>query len=247
VELFEWDASTYASLPLPHSRWGAGVIDQLDLAGTETVLDLGAGTGRDAQRLLELLPLGRVVAVDGSRQMLDELRRRIGADARLNVVQADLREPLEVGEPADAAVSVATLHWIPDHDAVFQAVFGALRPGGQFVAEAGGEGNIAVFRQAVAAAGGADEGRFWNFAGVEETRDRLLAAGFVDVDVQLTPDPARLARGEQLEAFIATVMLGPFLRELKPPGRRPFVHAVADHLAEPVVDYVRLQLSARRP
>lgn len=247
MELFEWDAETYASLPLPHVRWGAGVIDQLGLAGTETVLDLGAGTGRDARRLLELLPSGRVIAVDGSVQMLDTLRATIGADDRLRVVHADLRLPLELDERVDAAVSVATLHWIPDHGVLFRSVFDALRPGGRFVAEGGGAGNVATFRSAVVAAGGIDEGRFWNFATAAQTKQRLEQAGFVDVETRLVADPARLEPGASLEAFIATVMLGPHLRDLPADQRRPFVHAVAGLLPEPVVDYVRLQLSATRP
>ena len=122
----------------------------------------------------------------------------------------------------------------------------ALRPGGRFVAEAGGFGNIARFRQAVAAVGGDTGSQFWNFAGVEETRARLTAAGFTDVGVRLVDDPARLERGEQLETFIATVLLGAQLREMAPADRRPFVHAVAEQLPEPVIDYVRLQLSAVR-
>jgi trans-aconitate 2-methyltransferase len=247
VELFEWDAETYASLPLPHVRWGAGVIDQLGLTGGETVLDLGAGTGRDAGRLLELLPSGRVIAVDGSLQMLETLRAAIGSDDRLRVVPADLRLPLELDDKVDAAISVATLHWIPDHDVLFRSVFAALRPGGLFVAEGGGAGNVATFRRAVVAAGGTDEGRFWTFANAEQTRARLESAGFVDVEVRLIADPARLEPGAQLEAFIATVMLGPHLRDLPADQRRPFVHNVAELLPEPVVDYVRLQLRATRP
>jgi trans-aconitate 2-methyltransferase len=227
--------------------WGAKTIERLGLTGSETVLDIGAGTGRDAERLLEALPTGRVIAVDGSRQMLDQLRSRLAGEGdRLRVVQADLREPLELGETADAALSVATLHWLPDHEVVFRSVAAALRPGGRFVAEAGGFGNIARFRRAVAAVGGDTGSQFWNFAGVEETRARLTAAGFNEVDVRLVDDPARLERGEQLETFIATVLLGAQLREMAPADRRPFVHAVAEQLPEPVIDYVRLQLSAVR-
>jgi hypothetical protein len=74
----------------------------------------------------------------------------------------------------------------------------------------------------------------------------LLEAGFTDVNVRLVPDPARLERGEQLEAFIATVMLGTQLRDMSNQDRRPFVHEVAQSLPEPVIDYVRLQICAIR-
>ena len=250
MELLEWNASVYDTLPLPHKRWGAAAIERLRLAGHETVVDFGCGTGRDAQRLLDALPSGRVVAIDGSRQMLEQLSARLGEQAdRLRVVHADLREPLDLGEQADAALSVATLHWLPDHDVVFRSVARSLRPGGRFVAEAGGLGNVAEFRRAVAVVGGDTGDEFWNFADVETTVARLDAAGFTDLDVALVADPARLERGEQLEAFIATVLLGAQLRELPIGEQRPFVRAVADQLTragEPVIDYVRLQISAVR-
>ena len=133
MRLVEWDARAYDQLPLPHRRWGSATIRRLRLAGEETVLELGCGTGRDAELLLDALPAGRVVAVDGSAQMPAQLRLRLtGRMDRITVVRADLREPLLLDEQVDAALSVATLHWLPDHDhdVVFQTVAASLRPGG---------------------------------------------------------------------------------------------------------------------
>src|SRR5579875_2099457 len=192
MELLEWNARRYDSLPLPHLRGGEGVIGQLELAGGETVADIGCGTGRDAERLLGLLPRGRVAVVDGSEQMLAQMRTRLaGRLDRVDVVRADLRRPLALPRQVDAAISVATLHWLPDHTVVFESVARALRPGGRFVAEAGGLGNIA--------------------------------------------------------SVLATVVRGAVLRDMPEPERAPFVHTVAQRLEEPVIDYVRLQLSATRP
>ncbi|MGI5211625.1 class I SAM-dependent methyltransferase [Plantactinospora sp. CA-290183] len=250
MELLEWDARSYDALPLPHRHWGADLLAGLRLTGDETVLDIGCGTGRDTERLLAALPRGRVVAVDGSRQMLDRLRSRLGgAGDRLTVLRADLRAPLRPPVPADVAFSVATLHWLPEHDTLFRSLAAALRPGGRFVAEAGGRGNVAGVLRAVAEVTGAaveDGARFWNFADVDDTARRLRAAGFADARVELVPDPARLDRGEQLEAFLGTVILGAHLRELPAQRRRPFVRAVAERMPEPVVDYVRLRIDARR-
>ncbi|MGH3067856.1 MAG: class I SAM-dependent methyltransferase [Streptosporangiaceae bacterium] len=247
MELFEWDAQSYDALPLPHKRWGPGTIARLRLAGDETVADIGAGTGRDARQLLEVLPRGRVLAIDGSQQMLAQLRERLAGQLdRVQVLQADLRGPLPVPEPVDAVLSVATLHWLPDHAQVFRSVAGILRPGGQFAAEAGGAGNIASIRAALAGLGADDGKGIWNFAGAGETRERLAAAGFTGIEVGLVPDPARLESADQFEAFLATVILGVHLRDLPPAERRPFVRAVAARVPEPVVDYVRLQIRATR-
>ena len=93
---------------------------------------------RDVEHLPSLLPHGHVVAVDGSSQMLSKLRGRLANNLdRVTVVQADLRQPLHLGRTVDAALSVAALHWLPDHTVVFRSVAAALRPGGQFIAEWG--------------------------------------------------------------------------------------------------------------
>ena len=247
MDLLEWDARSYDALPLPHKRWGPQAIARLRLTGTETVADLGCGTGRDAAQLLQALPRGRVLAIDGSRQMLAQLRRRLAADLdRVQIVQADVREPLPALPKVDAVLSVATLHWLPDHGQVFRSVAGLLRPGGQFVAEAGGAGNIAAIRAALASMGLDDGAAIWNFADVPETTARLAEAGFTGIEVRLVADPARLDSPTQLESFLATVILGAQLRDLPADQRRPFVSAVAGRLAEPVADYVRLQISATR-
>jgi trans-aconitate 2-methyltransferase len=247
VELLEWDAQSYDALPLPHKRWGSQVISQLRLTGDETVADVGCGTGRDAAQLLNALPRGRVLAIDGSQRMLAQLRTRLAAGLdRVQILQADLRQPLPAVPPVDAALSVATLHWLPDLGQVFRSVAGMLRPGGQFVAEAGGAGNVATVRAALASLGADDGASIWNFADVPETTARLTAAGFSSIAVRLVPDPARLESTAQLEAYLATVVLGAHLRDLAADQRRPFVTAVAARLPEPVVDYVRLQIRATR-
>lgn len=246
----EWDARTYASLDLPHQRWGAGVIERLALTGTERVLDLGCGPGRDTLRLLDRLPHGHITALDASERMLAELRRQLAAHPeardRVTVLHADLREPLPVTDPVDAVMSVATLHWVPDHPTVFRHVAQALRPGGRFVAEAGGKGNIAGVRAALWRTEPVHSDEVWNFAGVPETEQALQSAGFTDLHVELVPDPAVLSRGEQLETYLATVVLGAHLRDLDPSEHASFVRSVAAELPEPVIDYVRLRLSAVR-
>ncbi|WP_345443488.1 class I SAM-dependent methyltransferase [Actinoallomurus vinaceus] len=242
----EWDATVYDALPLPHLRWGRRTLDRLALTGDETVLEAGCGTGRDTAELLDRLPRGRVIAVDGSARMLDRLRSKL-ADRldRADVVQADLTRPLPITEPADAAFSVATFHWIHDHDVLFANIARALRPGAPFVADCGGRGNVARVRAAVEKVTG-ETSETWHFADPEETRRRLERAGFTDVRAALVPDPARLEPGGQFETYLATVVLGAHLDRLPPSEHRAFVRAVAAELPEPVVDYVRLEFSARR-
>src|SRR5258708_35623699 len=73
----EWDAEAYDRLSDPQYRWGKKVLDRIDLRGDETAIDAGCGTGRLTSVLLERLPRGRVIAIDGSQNMLNEAASRL--------------------------------------------------------------------------------------------------------------------------------------------------------------------------
>ncbi len=136
----DWNADSYDSISAPQQLWGATVVARLELRGDETVVDAGAGTGLVTEILLERLPRGRVIAVDGSPSMAETARERLPAD-RATVIHADLLE-LDLPAPVDAIISTATFHWILDHDALFARMRALLVSGGQFVAQCGGEGNL---------------------------------------------------------------------------------------------------------
>ena len=139
----DWDAETYDRISDPQFRWGASVVGWLDLDGGETVLDAGCGSGRVTELLAERLPRGRVVALDGSASMIEQAGRRLQRFGdRIRFVVADLLHPLPLAEPVDAVLSTATFHWIPDHEALFEHLAAALRPGEQLAAQCGGAGNL---------------------------------------------------------------------------------------------------------
>lgn len=238
----EWDAAGYDVLSVPMVRRGEAVMDRLELTGGETVIDAGCGTGRVTELLLRRLPHGRVIAVDGSTAMLDAARTRLGADPRVSFVWADLGAPLPVERPVDAIMSTSTFHWVRDHDALFAHLAAVLRPGGRLSAECGGVGNIASVVAALGAAGRTDSP--WTFATPGETRARLGAAGFDAADAWLTDDPITLEPAG-LEPYLRTVVLGSHIEALDTAAADALVAQVAAAMPEPVVDYVRLHISAR--
>lgn len=243
----DWDASTYDRVANPHERWGRSVVSWLDLRGDERVLDAGCGSGRVTAQLLERLPRGRVVALDASPSMLAEAARRLDADKdRVEFLLGDLSAPLPLAEPADAVLSTAAFHWVPDHARLYRNLAAALKPGGQLAAQYGGAGNIATVTDAVAQVGDGWQGP-WTFATAEATRGFLAAAGFVDIETWLHQEPTPLDPGEPLETYLETVVLGSHLERLPEQQRRPFVRAVAARLPKPELDYVRLNVIARRP
>ena len=243
----EWDAATYDRVANPQARWGRAVVARLDLTGTERVLDAGCGTGRVTEQVLERLPGGRVIGLDGSSAMAGQARERLSAhSARLSLVVADLAGPLPLATASvDAIISTATFHWIADHDALFNHLAVVLRPGGQLVAQFGGHGNIASVSRAVRQVTG-DDAELRTYPTAEQTEQRLARSGFTDIEAWLTPEPTRYASREELEEFMATVILWPHLARLDPVERPAFVRAVADRLPGLELDYVRLNLRARR-
>jgi trans-aconitate 2-methyltransferase len=242
----DWDAATYDRIADPHARWGGTVLEGLPLGGDETVLDAGCGSGRVTELLAERLPRGRVIALDGSPAMIDRARVRLARFGdRVQYLVADLRQPLPIPEPVDAILSTATFHWLPDHAALFRNLGAVLRPGGRLVAQCGGYGNIASVLAILASLGDGWAGP-WTFATPAETIERLEAAGFVDVEAWLQPEPTPLEPGLPTETFLRTVILGDHLARLPDAQHESFVRAVAAGLPRPVIDYVRLNFRASR-
>lgn len=246
----EWDAETYDAVSDPQFEWGIEVLERLELRGDEVAVDAGCGSGRVTAELIERLPSGRVIAVDGSEAMVAKAKQGLGD--RADYLVSDLVE-LELEQPVDLVFSTATLHWIHDHDLLFRRLRAALKPGGRLVAQCGGYGNVAGHAKAIAAV--AVDPEFaqhltgakapWNFASPEETEPRLRAAGFDDVRCWLQPKPVQPAR--PLE-FISTVTLGPILDQLPPEKRQPFAEAVIEEEGDPLVlEYVRLNIEATAP
>jgi trans-aconitate 2-methyltransferase len=243
----EWDGSSYDRISGVMQSMGLEVLSRLELAGDETVIDAGCGSGRVTEALMERLPHGRVIGVDESASMIASARERLGPAPELLV--ADLLE-LHVEEPADAILSTATFHWIGDHERLFARLHACLRPGGRLLAQCGGEGNISELRRRAMIVGerepyGAHLRSFqppWNYAAPGVTRERLLAAGFASAECWLKPAPQQ---PEHPREFLETIVLQPHVHALPQELRGRFMDEVLDELGEPVVvDYVRLNIDA---
>lgn len=242
----EWHGRDYDRISGPHAAMGAPALDRLDVHGDERVLDAGCGSGRLTEMLLERLPGGSVVALDGSASMLAEARRRLARFGdRVTYVQADLgRPPLPLEVPVDAILSTATFHWVLDHDALFRGLAGALRPGGQLSFQCGGEGNAAALIQAARGEGVETAGTF-HMAGVAETLERLAASGFVEARAWLEPRTIEFVSREDLVDYIVTPYLRP-ATGLPEAELQRLAQAMADRLGASSIAYVRLNVTARR-
>jgi trans-aconitate 2-methyltransferase len=238
-----WDAATYDRVSAPQVAWSDAILDRLQLRGDEVVLDAGCGSGRVTELLLARLPHGGVIALDADADMVRATCERFAGDPRVEVVHQSLTE-LDLPEQVDAVFSGATFHWVLDHDELFARLARATRPGGRISAQCGGEGNIARVKGIAERLYPAEPPKTWLYAGPQETRERLERSGFEDVQTWLQPMP--VTPPEPL-TFLEDVILGPYVQRLPEERRTAFAQAVLDELGDPpVLDYVRLNIVARR-
>ena len=244
----EWNSSRYDKNARFVSDLGEPLVDLLAPQPGERILDLACGDGVLTEKIIARG--AELVGVDGSADMVAAARKR-GIDAR--VVDA---YQLNFTSEFDAVFSNAALHWMKrDPDAVIQGVRRALKPGGRFVAEMGGHGNVAAITVALCATiekyGAKGEAMIpWYFPSADEYRQRLERAGFRTDYIELIPRPTPLPTGMRgwLETFVI-----PFTNSVPKEARSEFLNEVTDRL-RPVLcdasghwtaDYVRLRFQAR--
>jgi SAM-dependent methyltransferase len=187
-----WSAATYDEHARFVSDLAGGVIDWLAATSGERILDLGCG---DGVLTAELAGKGaEMVGVDASDDFVRACRER-GLDVR----QMD-GEALTFDEEFDAVFSNAALHWMTRPERVIDGVRRALRPGGRFVAEFGGHGNVAAIAtalHALAVRHGKDArlAHPWFFPSPATYRAMLERQGFTVARIALIPRPTPLKTG----------------------------------------------------
>jgi SAM-dependent methyltransferase len=244
-----WDAERYQRRFGFVAALGGEVLELLDPAPGEAVLDLGCGTGELAAAIAATG--ARVWALDSDPAMVAAARRRLGDD---RVLLAD-GHTFTLPEPVDAVFSNAALHWMPRPAEVTARVRAALRPGGRFVAELGGAGNVAAILEALGAAmaeaGLPRPANPWYFPTPARHAALLEAGGFRVARMEHFPRPTPLAGGPDGLAEWLT-MFGGSLTAAVPPPLLAGVLDRAGELAAPrlyrdgrfVADYWRLRFVA---
>lgn len=239
----KWDAADYARVGGFVAELGEAALDLLDPQPGEHVLDVGCGDGALTQKILERG--ATVVGIDNSLSMVAAAKAR-GLDARL----MDAAE-LKFGEAFDAAFSNATLHWVLDKERAARAIWFALKAGGRFAGEMGGEGNLARLREALddvlvtRGFGPPTYAANW-YPGGEQFVAIYDQAGFKNIDARLIERPTPLEYG--VAAWVTTFRKGWLDRAGVPEDERQSIaEAVADRVGSNVADYVRLRFIMRKP
>jgi SAM-dependent methyltransferase len=238
-----WDAADYARVGRFVSDLGGAALDLLDPKMGERILDVGCGDGALTHKIVERG--ADVVGVDNSPELV-AAARAIG----LAVLEMDAAD-MTFDAQFDAAFSNAALHWMLDKDRVAQATFRALKPGGRYAGEMGGDGNLAKLRQTLDAelvARGYPpplESSNW-YPSVEDFAAVYEAAGFTELDARLIERPTPMPNG--IGQWVTTFRRGWLDRAGVPEDERAQIgEAVAETVGTNNADYVRLRFIMRKP
>jgi trans-aconitate methyltransferase len=234
-----WDAKQYQQRHSYVFEYGQAVLDLLAAQPGERILDLGCGSGQLTAAIAE--SGASVMGLDASPEMLTEARAHFpGIEFRLGDA-ADFT--LET--PVDAVFSNAVLHWVKNADGAARCISGALKPGGRFVAELGGKGNVQSVVDALRNVLGPVETP-WYFPGIGEYATLLERHGLEPRQAWLIDRPTVVEGEDGMEDWLA-VFARDFTKD------RAVFHAVAGRLRPThyrdgawTVDYRRLRIVARR-
>ena len=238
-----WDAKQYQQRHSYVFEYGRAILDLLAPRPGEKILDLGCGSGQLTGAIAEAG--ASVIGLDASPEMLVEARTNFpGLDFR----PGDAAE-FSLDESVDAVFSNATLHWVKNADAAVGCIARALKPGGRFIAEFGGHGNIQSIVDALHAVLGPVETP-WYYPSIGEYATILERHGLEPRQAWLIDRPTPVEGEDGMENWLA-VFARDFVRDMSEPRGRELFHAVAERLRPThfrdgvwTLDYRRLRVAA---
>ena len=243
-----WDPKTYEKNAAFVPELAAGALEWLAAQSGERILDIGCGDGQLTQRIAATGAI--VTGIDASPQMVEAARAK-----GLNADKGSAEKLPYPDHVFEAVFSNAALHWIRGQDDMLSQVHRVLRPGGRFVAEMGGHGNIAAIRVAFAAVlkhhGFGTQGERENYYPTKDAYTRRLERhGFKVNRILLFPRPTPL-NDDGMPGWLNTFYRGA-LDQLPPDLRQTVIDetvallapVLRDHDGGWTADYVRLRFIA---
>jgi trans-aconitate 2-methyltransferase len=264
MKAYSWDAADYASHSASQFRWAQELIEKLQLAGNEAVLDIGCGDGRVTAEIARRLPHGSALGIDNSPSMVAFATDKLSASPQNNLSFRHLDATrLDYRDAFDVVFSNAAMHWIQDHPSVLAGIKRGLKPGGRMLLQMGGSGNAAgVINCFDGLITSSPWRRFFDkfhspywFYGPDAYRGWLKDAGLSEVRMELIPKDMQHAGRDGLAGWIRTTWM-PYVSRVPESSRHRFIDALVErYLGEHGMDedgvvhvgMVRLEVEAAKP
>ncbi|MEH2108121.1 class I SAM-dependent methyltransferase [Nostoc sp.] len=246
-----WNTALYQDKHAFVWLYGEDLLKLLNPQPGESILDLGCGTGQLTEKIAQAG--AEVLGVDYASEMIEKARENY-PHIRFDV--ADARN-FQVDKPLDAVFSNAVLHWVKEADSAIASIHQSLKPGGRFVAEFGGKGNVQAIVTALYSAlesigiPQAQVENPWYYPSIGEYSSLLEQQGFDVIYAILFPRPTPLAEGEAGIANWIKMFASPFLTGLSPKQQIEIIPVVEEYL-KPILyeqgtwtaDYRRIRIVA---
>ena len=245
----EWSASEYSKNASFVAEYGSSLLDILDPNPNDFILDLGCGDGVLTKKIAD--KGARVIGIDTSPSLL-AASRVLG----LEVYEMD-GQAINFDRQFTAVFTNAALHWMPNAEAVLDGVSRVICPGGRFVGEFGGHGNVAAISTAIISGlksqniDNATQRFPWFFPSKDYYCNLLEKHGFKVEKILLTPRPTILPTG--ISGWLET-FANPFFKGVSKEKRTAALeHAIniletslCDEKGIWTADYVRLRFVATK-
>ncbi|MEH2350681.1 MAG: methyltransferase domain-containing protein [Nostoc sp.] len=245
-----WDATLYEDKHAFVWQYGEDLLKFLNPQPGESILDLGCGTGQLTEKIAQAG--AEVMGVDYASEMIEKARENY---PHIRFEVADARE-FQVDKPLDAVFSNAVLHWVKEADSAIASIHKSLKPGGRFVAEFGGKGNVLAIATALESALeainiSAQALNPWYFPSIGEYASLLEQQGFDVIHAMLFPRPTPLAEGEAGMANWIQMFASPFFAGLSGEQQIQVIRVVEKYLKPTLyqqgvwtADYRRIRIVA---
>ncbi len=243
----QWNVGLYEQKHSYVWKYGAEILKILSPQASERILDLGCGTG---QLTAEIAQSGaEVVGLDRAESAI--------AQAQANYPQLEFRvgngADFSCQQPFDAVFSNAALHWIHPPEAAVKCIWQALKPGGRFVAEFGGKGNVGQIVEAlntVLVNQGGDPYNPWYFPSIGEYSTLLEQQGFTVINMSWLDRPTKLEGESGLRNWLK-MFAEDCLSVIDPTSRQEIINQVESQLrptlyrqGDWIADYQRIRVIA---
>jgi len=224
---YEFDGKKYREASIHQKEWGAQVISDLPLKGSEKLLDLGCGDGVLTAKIAALLPQGYVLGIDSSKGMIQTANELQGSN--LQFEQMDIAK-LPFDNEFDVVFYNAALHWVKDHRRLMRKVHKALRPEGRIRFNFAGDGNCANFFRVIKKAIGLPEYKNsfnafiwpWYMPKITDYEVLVKDFGFTEIKVWGENADRNFATADQMINWIDQPSLVPFLKHVDYDKRQGF-------------------------
>lgn len=260
----ELDVENYHKISYIQESWGLELLKNKKWCGNEIVVDGGCGTGRITKALAQIMKTGKIYAVDLDKNMISAAREHLNGFSNVIFITSDL-STVRIPELVDVIFSNAVIHWILDHDMLFQHFWNLLKPSGELLIQCGGKGNLESSHMALenVRKNPAFRKYFqkwtepWNFSSPQEISKILERIGFRNIETKLIKKTAIFDGMEEYTLFMKTVVMKPYLSYLPKNDKstidlfiKQFIIEIEkinpDQNKNYTVEYIRLNIKSKK-